>query len=83
MTLRPCAACGQHVQLNSLACPHCGASLGGKLARSAAAVVMGLTLLGADDPDRARPEPLYGKVEVPAPPPKPEPPPEPPPEPTA
>jgi hypothetical protein len=56
MLLRPCAACGQHVQRAALACPHCGASLGGKLSRSAAAVVMGLTLLGADDPGQA-PEP--------------------------
>ena len=50
MILRPCAACGQHVQRATLACPHCGVTRGGTLARSAAAVVMGLTLLGADDP---------------------------------
>ena len=82
MTLRPCGACGQHVQLPSLACPHCGASLGGKLARSAAAVVMGLTLLGADDPGQA-PEPEYGVVFQPEPPPpEPTPPPPEPPEPT-
>ncbi|MBK7760181.1 MAG: hypothetical protein IPI35_28000 [Deltaproteobacteria bacterium] len=46
MILRPCAACGQHVQRAALACPHCGAIRGGKLSRSAAALVMGLTLMG-------------------------------------
>jgi hypothetical protein len=52
MILRPCAACGQHVQRAALACPHCGAIRGGKLSRSAAALVMGLTLMGADDPEQ-------------------------------
>ncbi len=51
MILRPCAACGQHVQRAALACAHCGAIRGGKLSRSAAALVMGLTLMGADDPE--------------------------------
>ena len=50
MILRPCAACGQHVQRASLVCPHCGRHLSGAFTRTAAAVVMGLTLLGADDP---------------------------------
>jgi hypothetical protein len=53
MILRPCPACGQHVQRAALACPHCGAIRGGKLSRSAAAVVMGLTLIGADDPGQS------------------------------
>ena len=67
MILRPCAACGQHVQRAALACPHCGRPLSGAFARTAAAVVMGLTLLGADDPGQA-PEPEYGVVFEPEPP---------------
>ena len=66
MILRPCVACGQHVQRAALACPHCGAILGGKLSRSAAAVVMGLTLMGADDPGQT-PEAEPPPEEDPAP----------------
>jgi hypothetical protein len=54
MILHPCAACAAMLNASPGACPHCGAlSTPTKLSRGAAAVLMGLTLVGADEPDKS------------------------------
>ena len=62
MILHPCAACAAMLNASPGACPHCGAiSTPSKLTRGAAAVLMGLTLVGADEPELATPvQSAYG-----------------------
>ena len=62
MILHPCGRCGALLTPSPDACPSCGAlSTTNKLSRGAAAVLMGLTLVGADDPEESiRVQAAYG-----------------------
>ena len=54
MPLHPCGRCGALLTPGPGACPSCGAlSTTRKLTRGAAAALMGLTFVGADEPDKA------------------------------
>ena len=80
MPLHPCGRCGALLTPSPGACPSCGAlSTTRKLTRGAAAVLMGLTLVGADEPDKSNqlqaaygvpPMDLIGPGDVLAPPPE-------------
>ena len=60
-TLIPCASCGEHVLGSSCVCVHCGAKLRECGLRStAAAALMGLSLVGCD---KIAPETDYGVAE--------------------
>ena len=80
MPLHPCGRCGALLTPSPGACPSCGAlSTTSKLTRGAAAVLMGLSLVGADEPDKSNqlqaaygvpPMDLIGPGDVLAPPPE-------------
>lgn len=62
--LQSCTTCGRHVRVTELTCPHCGADrlAGG---RSAAAILLGLTLAGCGtlDPNMDV-QAMYGEAET-------------------
>lgn len=61
-----CPHCQQHARASESSCPHCGKALrdaNGRVAKTAAAVVMGLGVSGC--PLVEEPQPLYGVPDPP------------------
>jgi hypothetical protein len=65
--MTPCASCGLHARSEASACPHCGHRRPSTATRTAAAVLLGLTLAtgcggdeGTKDDQHSAPQSLYG-----------------------